>query len=152
MECNTKEIVIGSNTEKLASLSSYKSQRGESPSADSASSSSAGSSEDVNSQSSSTFSDAPPGERDIHISSPSDVLVHALKDGAQPHAPWPVRSDDDSPSTLLGFPILHSPRPRNRKLSDPGIDMLEMRPAPLPILREYLDVVCDVARSLIVRL
>jgi hypothetical protein len=195
LECNNKEIVIDSSTEKLASLSSHKSQPGTSPSADSPSSSSAGSSEDVNSQSSSSLLNAPPGERDTHMSSPSDVLLHIPKDGA--HAPWPVRLDGTCTPELLDFydlpsfprghsrrqsdpgqpfvnasatpsldkTIYHnfvdSPRACSRKLSDLEIEASErllslnagatpfayplsdMPPTPLPILREYLNVVCD---------
>ena len=166
LEYDNKEMVVGSRTEKLASLSSHKSLRGTSPAADSPSSSSARSSEDANSQSSSTFSDAPPGERDVHIGSPSEILSQGLKDGSQPHAPWPVKPDDNRTSKLLDFYNLpRSPHP-HRSQSDPGQLRVNAsatpfldetisppaRPTSLPIFREYLKVVCDFARSLIVRL
>ena len=122
-ECDNKEIGVGSSTDNLASLSSHKSRPGTSPWTDSPSSSSAGSSEDVNSQLSSTFSDAPPGERDIQTSSPSDILGRVLDDGAQPHAPRPVRSDDNSRCTdLSSHNLVHLRRARSKTLSDPGID------------------------------
>ena len=123
LECDNNEIGVSSSAEKLASLSSYKSQPRTPPWTDSASSSSAGSSEEVNSQLGSTFSDAPPGEMDIHTSSPSDILGNVGKDGVQPHAPRPVRSDDNSTSTLLSsHKLVHSPRVRSKTLSDPGIE------------------------------